>query len=98
MRNLALLVACLSFVIASRPAQASTVPQPVVTTLVGYNLVFDEEFKEGSNLNAELSEWGPISPPLRWIMHTPYAGDFGDDHFERGTHVALAQRVSGTTA
>src|SRR5258707_6489706 len=84
MRNLALFVACLSFTISSKPARAATVPQPIVTTLVGYNLVFDEEFKGGSNFNAELSEWGPISPPLRWIMHTPYGGDFGDAWFDAG--------------
>jgi len=84
MSNLALLVACLSFAIASRPADASRLPQPVVKTLVGYNLVFDEEFNEGSNFNAELSEWGPISPPLRWIMHTPYTQDFGDAWFGAG--------------
>jgi hypothetical protein len=84
MRNLALLVACLSFGIAFGPAHASTAPQPVVTTLVRYNLVFDEEFDEGSNLNAQLSEWGPISPPLRWITHTPYSGDFGDAWFGAG--------------
>jgi hypothetical protein len=81
MRNLALVVACLSFAVASRPAHASTVLQPIVTTLVGYNLVLDEQFNEGSNFYAELSEWGPISPPVRWIMHTPYAGDFGDAWF-----------------
>ena len=81
MRNLARLVACLFFAIAIRPAHASTVPQPIVTTLVGYNLVFDEEFNESSNFNAKLSEWGPISPPLRWIMHTPYGGDFGNAWF-----------------
>jgi hypothetical protein len=84
MRNLARLVASLCFAIASGLAHASTVPHPIVTTLVGYNLVFDEEFKEGSNFNAKLSEWGPISPPVRWIMHTPYAGDFGDAWFGVG--------------
>ena len=74
------MVAGLCFAIASRPFHASTAPQPIVTTLVGYNLVFDEEFKEGSNFNAELSEWGPISPPVRWIMHTPYAGGISVTH------------------
>jgi hypothetical protein len=84
MRNLALFVVCFSFAIASRPAHASTGPQPIVTNLAGYNLVFDEEFNKGPNFNAELSEWGPITPPLRWIMHTPYAGDFGDASFGAG--------------
>ena len=84
MRNRALLVACVTFAIASGPAHAATVPQPVVTNLVGYNLVFDEEFNKGPNFNAELSEWGPITPPLRWIMHTPYAVDFGDAWFGAG--------------
>ena len=66
MRNLALFVACLSFAIASKPAHAAMVPQPIVTTLVGYNLVFDEEFNEGSNLNAELSE--RLAPAARPLM------------------------------
>ena len=84
MRNLVLSVACLTFAIASRPARASTVPQPIVTSLVGYNLVFDERFEKGSNFNAEFSEWGPISSAVRWILHTPYAGDFGDAWFGKG--------------
>ena len=80
-----MLASCLSFAIAYSPAHASAAPQPILTTLVGYNLVFDEEFNEGSNFYAELSEWGPISPPLGWIMHTPYAGDFGDAWFGAGS-------------
>ena len=91
MRNLALLVACLFFAIVSRAADASTAPQPIVATLVGYHLAFDEEFNEGSNFNAKLSEWGPISPPLRWIMHTPYAGDFGERMVRRRQDACLSR-------
>jgi Glycosyl hydrolases family 16 len=90
MMKIARLVVCIFFAIPSGPAHALTVPQPIVTTLVGYNLVFDEEFNEGSNFSAKLSEWGPISPPLRWIMHTPYAGDFGDAWFGAGTRPSSA--------
>lgn len=51
--------------------------------LTAYHLTFDEEFDKEPNLSI-LSPgygWGPISPGVKWIVHTPWSGDFGSAYF-----------------
>jgi beta-glucanase (GH16 family) len=68
-----LTLVCLSLVlIASHSAQATAPP--------GYKLVFDEEFNGPFQISPGTG-WGPMTPPLKWIAHTPYSGDFGDAYF-----------------
>jgi len=54
--------------------------QSAEATPPGYKLVFDEEFN-GPLEVASGKGWGPMVAPLKWIAHTPYAGDFGNAYF-----------------
>lgn len=50
-------------------------PPSVVTDCP--NLAFSDTFNEGPNFTSELSEWGPIVPPIKWITNKPDGFDFG---------------------
>jgi hypothetical protein len=41
------------------------------------NLAFSDTFNEGSNFQSELSQSGPITPPVKWITNKPDGLDFG---------------------
>ena len=41
------------------------------------NLAFSDTFNEGPNFQAEMSEWGPIVPPIKWIANKADGLDFG---------------------
>lgn len=48
----------------------------------GYKLVFQSNFNQ--YLQKEIAwgtGWGPIVPPVQFITHTPYSGDFGTAYF-----------------
>jgi hypothetical protein len=57
----------------SADAPLPVLPRPSLN-LDGYEITFDEDFREPLSVSA----WGPGT---RWIAHTPYAGDFGDAGF-----------------
>jgi beta-glucanase (GH16 family) len=45
--------------------------------LTGYAVTFNDDFSK-----MDVSSYGPNRPGMRWIAHTPWNGDFGNDSFD----------------
>jgi hypothetical protein len=58
----------------TNPPEMPTTPPSYVTDCP--NLAFSDDFKE-SDFGAEISEWGPIIGPIKWIANKPDGFNFG---------------------
>lgn len=59
----------------TNPPVMPTAPPTYVTDCP--NLRFSDSFNEGPNFELTLSQWGPITSPVKWITNKPDALDFG---------------------
>jgi hypothetical protein len=63
-------------VIGIHIAISGAAPDPALD-LTGYSMTFNDDFRK-----MDISSDGPNRQGMRWIAHTPWNGDFGNDSFD----------------